>query len=230
MSAILQNTIHIGLIEDQHIFREGIKALVAGWPQIEVTFETAEGYTIVEKLKSSSPLPDVLLVDYSLPPQGDIEFNGVHVIQAVSTHFPDIKIIVLSMHEDEHFIARMIENGARGHLVKDSDPDEVRLAILSVHEKGSYINERTLRAIQNNMGKKPKVSRDGNGLIQISKREKEVLDLICRQYKTEEIAEKLFISSKTVDGHRNNLLQKTDSRNTAGLVVYALRNHIVSIF
>ena len=68
MSAILQNTIHIGLIEDQHIFREGIKALVAGWPQIEVTFETAEGYTIVEKLKSSSPLPDVLLVDYSLPP------------------------------------------------------------------------------------------------------------------------------------------------------------------
>ena len=134
------------------------------------------------------------------------------------------------MREDEHFIARMIENGARGYLVKDSDPDEVRLAILSVHENGSCINERTLRAIQSNMGKKPKSSRDENGLIQISKREKEVLDLICRQYKTEEIAERLFISSKTVDGHRNNLLQKTDSRNTAGLVVFALRNHIVSIF
>jgi len=230
MSAIEQNNIRIGLVEDQHIFREGIKALVTGWPQIEVTFETAEGYTIVEKLKCSPQLPDVLLVDYSLPAQGELEFNGIQVIHAVNIHFPDIKIIVLSTHEDEHFIAHIIKNGARGHLVKDSDPEELRLAILAVHEKGSCINERTLLAIQNNMGKKSKSNRDENGLIQISKREKEVLDLICRQYKTEEIAEKLFISSKTVDGHRNSLLQKTDSRNTAGLVVFALRNHIVNIF
>ena len=109
--------------------------------------------------------------------------------------------------------------------MKDCDPQEVRDAIISVHTKGSYINERTLKAIQNNMGRKKKLKAPASYAVQLTRREEEILSLICRQHTSEEIAEKLFISVKTVNGHRNNLLQKTNSRNTAGLVIFALKNN-----
>jgi two-component system response regulator NreC len=219
--------IRLGIIEDQFLFRQGMKALISNWPYIEVVFESGEGYSVIDKLRGLPELPHVILVDLSLPPEGDNEFNGIHVTQAVTEIFPEIKILILSIHKDEHFIAEVIEHGAHGYLVKDSDPQEVRDAITTVHEKGSYINERTLAAIQNNMGKKRRTKDQKPGAAQLTKREGEILELICRQQTTDEIAEKLFISAKTVNGHRNNLLQKTGSRNTAGLVVYALKNNIV---
>jgi len=132
-------------------------------------------------------------------------------------HRRDIKI--------ENFIAQLIEEGAHAYLVKDSDPKEVHDAIVAVHQKGSYINERTLKAIQNNLGRKKKPKKVD---LQITKREEEILQLVCQQYTAEEITAKLFISVKTVNGHRNNLLQKTGSRNVTGLVIYAVKNHIVN--
>jgi DNA-binding NarL/FixJ family response regulator len=113
--------------------------------------------------------------------------------------------------------------------VKDCDPQELHEAILSVHTKGSYINERTLKAIQNNMGRRNKPKTLIHSSIQLTRREEEVLTLICRQHTSEEIGEKLFISVKTVNGHRNNLLEKTNSRNTAGLVIFALKNGLVDL-
>ena len=220
----MQNKIHIGLVEDQSLFREGMKAILSSWADFEVVFEAADGYSVIEKLKESSVLPHVMLVDLSLPPLGKEEFSGAQVTDALRQFFPEIKILILSVHQDENFIAHLIERGAHGYLVKDSDPQEVHDAILSVHHKGSYINERTLSALQKNLGKKtrPKAAND-----LLTKREEEILRLICKQYTTEEIAEKLFISAKTVNGHRNNLLQKTGSRNVAGLVVYAFKNYDV---
>jgi DNA-binding NarL/FixJ family response regulator len=102
-------------------------------------------------------------------------------------------------------------------------------AITSAHHKGSYINGRTLKAIQNNINKKSATRPIGSSLEQLTKREEEILDLICQQFTTEEIAEKLFISPKTVTGHRNSLLEKTGSHNVAGLVIYAIKNNIVKI-
>lgn len=225
----MQDKILIGLVEDQFLFREGMKAILASWPEIEVVFEASEGYTVIDKLKNSNTLPNVMLVDLSLPPNGQKEFSGVDVTDALSEAFPEIKILILSVHADENFIVQLIEHGAHGYLVKDSDPQEVHDAIASVHYKGSYINERTLKAIQNNLGKKGKPKPIGTTNIQLTKREEEILRLICQQQITEEIAEKLFISTKTVNGHRNNLLQKTGSRNVAGLVVFALKNHIIEV-
>ncbi|MBI3237958.1 MAG: response regulator transcription factor [Flavobacteriia bacterium] len=166
-------------------------------------------------------------VDLSLPPDGKLEYTGVELTRDLCEHFPRIKIIILSVHDDENFIARLIEQGAHGYLVKDSDPQEVYEAIVSVYNKGSYINQRTLKAIQHNMGKKPKPILKAND--DITKREVEILQLTCKQYTAEEIAEKLFISVKTVNGHRNNLLQKTGSRNVTGLVIYAIKNNLVEL-
>ncbi len=222
----MQAKIHVGLVEDQFLFREGMKAILNTWQDIKVVFESAEGYTIIDKLMDCSLIPDVMLVDLSLPSQGHKEFSGLHVTLALTEAFPKMKIIILSVHEDENFITQLIECGAHGYLVKDSDPQEVHDAILSAHNKGSYINERTLKAIQHKMGKKTKPTRID---VNITRREEEILQLVCQQYTAEEIARKLFLSVKTVNGHRNNLLQKTGSRNVTGLVLYAVRNSIIKI-
>lgn len=220
--------IRVGLIEDQELFREGMKAILGAWDDLSIVFESPDGYSVMDRLKTCDPLPDVLLVDLSLPPLGDKEFSGVQVTDAVKAAYPHIGIVILSIHEDENFIAQLIEHGANGYLVKDCNPGEVYEAIVSVHRKGSYINERMLLAIRNNIGRKLKPKKVGN-MISFTRREEEVLNLICQQLTSEEIAEKLFISVKTVNGHRNNLLQKTGARNTAGLVVYALKNNLVDI-
>jgi DNA-binding NarL/FixJ family response regulator len=218
--------IKIGLVEDQLLFRKGMKGILNSWSELEIIFESAEGFTVIEQLKLHMDVPDVMLVDLSLPPNGNKEYSGVELTKELLAHFPNIKIIILSVHDDENFIARLIEEGAHGYLVKDSDPQEVYEAIVSAHTKGSYINERTLRAIQHKMGKKQRPSKIFDD---ITKREVEVLQLTCKQYTAEEIAEKLFISVKTVNGHRNNLLQKTGSRNVTGLVIYAIKNNLVDL-
>jgi two-component system, NarL family, response regulator NreC len=225
----MSSKINIGLVEDQFLFREGMKAILSAWSEINVVFESAEGYTVIEKLKLLTEKPQVMLVDLSLPPQGQKEFSGKEVTVALLKHFPDMKVIILSAHEDENFIAQLIENGAHGYLVKDCDPDEVHEAILSVSTRGSYINARTLKAIQNNIGRKTKPMNTNTSVEQLTKREEEVLQLICAQYTTDEIAEKLFLSPKTINGHRNSLLEKTGAKNVAGLVVYAFKNGIAEI-
>jgi two-component system response regulator NreC len=222
----MQNKIHIGLVEDQYLFREGMKAILGNWPELAVVFESADGYSVIDKLSKCPILPDVMLVDLSLPPQGEKEYSGLHVTLALTQAFPQIRILVLSVHDDDNFITQLIEHGAHGYLVKDCNPQEVHEAILAVHYKGSYINERTLKAIQHKMNKKIKTRKL---TIQITKREEEILQLVCQQYTAEEIGAKLFISVKTVNGHRNNLLHKTGSRNVTGLVLYAVKNNIIAL-
>jgi DNA-binding NarL/FixJ family response regulator len=221
----MKDRIKIGLIEDQLLFREGMKAILSAREEFEVVFESADGYSVQEKL-SSAVQPDVMLVDLSLPALNGKEFSGKDVTRMLLECYPDMRILILSVHNDESFIAQLIEQGAHGYLVKDSDPREVCDAIMALHTKGSYINEKTLRAIQARMTRKTKAPLP---LPVISKREIEVLQLTCAQYTAEEIAEKLFISVKTVNGHRNNLLQKTGSRNVTGLVIFAIKNGIVEL-
>lgn len=225
----MKDKIYIGFVEDHILFRKGMKAILSVWPEMEVIFESPEGYSVVEKLKASDRRPDVMLVDLSLPPHGEVEFGGKEVTDALRIAFPEIKIIILSGHEDENFIAQMLEHGAHGYLVKDSDPSEVREAINAVYRNGSYINERTLKAIQNNLGKKARAKHFASQSELLTKREEEVLQLICQQLTTEEISEKLFISPKTVNGHRNSLLEKTGSHNVAGLVIYAIKSGVVTL-
>lgn len=221
-----KNIIKIGLVEDQFLFRQGMKAILHTQPSFKVIFESSEGYTVVEKLTTAAEIPDVMLVDLSLPPKGKEEFSGKEVTVALGKSFPDIKVLILSGHEDENFISDLIDSGAHGYLIKDSDPNEVFDAIISVMTRGSYINPRALKAIQNQSVRRRSRT---TSISQLTKREEEVLELICRQLTSEEIAEKLSISVKTVQGYRISLLEKTNSINVAGLTLFAARNGIVKI-
>lgn len=226
----MSEQIRIGLVEDQYLFREGMKAILKTKPELDVAFESPDGYSVVERLKAASILPHVLLVDLSLPDYNGRSFDGVSVTEAIQEHYPDMKVVILSVHDDERFMAELIERGAHGYLIKDSDPEEVVQAIQSVYLHGSYINKRVLLAIQNRMsGKVKKADLLGTSDPLLTKREVEVLKLVCEQLTADQIAERLFISVKTVNGHRNNLLSKTGSRNVAGLVLYAVKNSIVRL-
>lgn len=223
----MKNGIKVGLVEDQHLFRDGMKAILSAWQDIEIIFEAGEGFSVVQTLLQLEQVPDVMLVDLSLPPNGGAPYSGEQLTIDLTAAFPEMKVLILSGHQDEKFIIRLIEAGAHGYLVKDSDPLEVYQAIMTAYEKGAYINESALMAIQQNIGKKTKEIFKSD--TDLTWRELEVLELICQQHTAEEIGEKLFISVKTVNGHRSNLLLKTASRNVAGLVMYAVKNGLVNI-
>lgn len=221
----MNNIIRVGLIEDHLLFRQGIKLILKGWDNIDVVFESSDGYSVIEKLQAASQVPDVMLVDLFLPPLDKKEFSGKEVTQALQQHFPQMRVIILSGHQDENLITFLIESGAHGYLVKDCDPQEVYEAIESVYTKGSYINKLTLEALQ----RRSRVKQKPASPVALTKREQEILDLICKELTSEEMAEKLYISVKTVNGHRINLLEKTGTKNTAGLVVFALKNGLVEL-
>jgi two-component system response regulator NreC len=221
--------LRVGLIEDQILFRKGMKAIIHEWKEMDVTLEACNGIEAVTMLEEIKVHPDVLLLDLTLSADGTEALNGIDLTIHIRSAYPGIRILILSVHQHEDYIAHLIELGAHGYLVKDTDPEEVRTAIHAVYEKGFYLNERTMKAIQHGLSKKKASKMPFAASANLTSREKEILDLVCRQLTTEEIAEKLYISVKTVNGHRYNLLQKTGVRNTAGLVVFALKNDLVNI-
>lgn len=222
----METKIKIGLVEDQKLFREGIIAILNMRPDIEVIFQSPDGYSVKERLSNETVIPDVMLIDLTLPMDGEKEFNGWDVLKMLQANYPEMKSLILSVHDDQYLISKMIQEGAHGYLVKDSDPDEVYKAIVEIHEIGSYINARTLGAIQSKLKGNVKTPKMFESL---TAREVDVLKLICQQLTSEEIGKKLFISPRTVNGHRNNLLDKTGSRNTTGLVMYAVKHHLVEL-
>jgi DNA-binding NarL/FixJ family response regulator len=220
------NTIKVGLVEDQKLFREGIKVLINTDEELDITFESPDGYSVMDRLLESDHIPDVMLIDLSLPQNGAQEFNGWQVLSTLNQHYPEMRKLILSVNNDPYVIAQLIENGAHGYLAKDIEPQEVIDGIKSVVKNGSYINALALSAIQHKMSgalNEPIEHKD------LTKREIEVVQLVAQGKPTHEIAEELFISEKTVNGHRNNILQKTGCRNAAGLVMYAVRHNIVEI-
>ena len=219
----MQTNIKIGLVEDQDLVRQGFKSLILGWKDMNVIFESEDGHSVPRKLTGLKELPNILLVDLQLPNKGDLIYSGAHLTMQLQQEFPQIRILILSVQDDPV----TIEKGAHGFLSKSCSPSELEHAIRSIHAHGSYINEQTLRALQGRLshGKATPTPKDD----ELTSREIEVLRLICQQLTAEEIGEKLFISAKTVNGHRNNLLQKTGSRNITGLVMYAVKKSLVEV-
>lgn len=214
-----EDTIHVAIAEDQRLFRECLVSLLNGFERIKVNVEVANGKELLAHLYVVAPTPQVVLLDLTMP-----EMNGLETTRQLKKLFPDIKIIILSVHSEERHIVHMVSEGVNGYLVKNAELSEVIQAVKAVHEKGFYFNEAMLRAIHTGMANKHEKSYNPNSPL--TAREKEILELICQEHTTQEIAEKLFLSVRTVDGHRNNLLEKTGARNTAGLVIYALRHDL----
>ncbi len=214
--------ISIAIADDEALFRKGMKLLLNGYKGIQVDLEAENGVDLLHKLKNSEKLPHILLLDLKMP-----EMNGIEVAKVIRTDYPNVKIIVLSTHFSRAFIINMIELSAVAYLPKNSQPQEVAETIQSVYSKGFHYNNEVMAIIRENIMLKQKPKAQFS--FDLTTREVEILQLICEQYTAPEIAEKLFISPRTVDGHRNNLLSKLNCKNVAGLVVFALQNEIVQI-
>lgn len=216
------NKIRVAIADDQQLFRQGLVALINDFDELELVAEAENGKLLLEALRKLPQLPDLALIDMNMP-----EMNGVELNDILHNEFPTIKVIVLTVYDQERFISRMVDAGACGYLLKNCDAEELMTAIRAVDKNGFYLNNNTLKAMRNAAHYRNQNIRNVNNIpIEISSREQEVLKLICRELTNAEIAEKLFISSRTVEGHRNNLLAKTGCRNTAGLVIFAIRHGI----
>ncbi len=214
----------IAIADDEALFRRGMRLILEDYPGLQVMLEAENGQDLLDKIRASDELPDVLLLDLKMPVMG-----GIEAAEVIRREFPSILIIVISSHFSKAFIINMIEIGASAYLGKNTAPDEVVETIRMVREKGFYYNTSVMAIIRENIMAPMQGKNSRDMQVEITNREKEVLQLICEEYTTQEIADRLYLSVRTVDGHRNNLLSKLGCRNTAGLVVYALQNGLVKI-
>ncbi|RKR83715.1 LuxR family two component transcriptional regulator [Mucilaginibacter gracilis] len=217
-------SIKVAVVDDQNIFRQSLCFLIESIADFELVASAADGDTLLATLATLPLLPDVLLMDMSMPGMDGIELNTI-----LNKRFPTVKVIVLSVHGQNRLISKMISAGAAAYLVKNCDRDELITAIKTTYTTGYYMNKQVLVAIQEKNRSVGKLKHFDAYTI-LTDREIQVLEMICNQYASAEIAEKLFISARTVEGHRNNLLLKTQSRNTAGLVLFAIKHQLFTLF
>lgn len=221
----MNNTISIALADDELLFRQGLRAILDKQKEFDVLFDASDGNDLIIQLRNADVLPKIVIMDLKMP-----ELNGVESTKIITKEFPDIKIIALTSYFSKPFIVNMISIGAVAYLAKNSTPSLMITTIKEVAHKGFYYDNQVMRYIQegllNPSGKKIKSPFD---TTYFTKREIEVLELICKQLTANEIADALFISPRTVEGHRNNLLLKTESKNIAGLVIYAIQNKVVQL-
>jgi DNA-binding NarL/FixJ family response regulator len=210
--------ISIIIVDDHQLFRNGLKILLNAIPEFEVTGEASNGEEFLKMLKSTSA--DIALMDINMP-----ELDGIEATRKGLRICPSINIIALSMYGEEEYYYKMVDAGVKGFLLKDSDISEVKEAILTVARGGSYFSQELLYHVIQKIKHREHESKSAN----LSKREKEILFKICEGLSNQEIAETLFISKRTVDKHRANLLGKTNSKNTASLILFAIRNKLIEI-
>jgi len=208
------------IVDDHLIFRQGLKSLVTVENIATVIGEASNGIEFIELLATLKP--DLVLMDIDMP-----YMNGMEATQKAMEIMPELKVIAFTMFSDEEYYYKMIDLGVKGFILKSSGIIELEKAIRDVMMGESYFSNELLRKIINNFGRK-----NVNNAIRnagITEREMEVLQQICLGLNNEEMAQKLFISSKTIKSHRSNLLEKTGCKNTPGLILYAVKNKIITL-
>lgn len=208
----MNKDLKIYLVDDHSLFREGLHFLLSNSEYVSEIHEAANGKEFLTGLKTFHP--DIVLMDIDMP-----LMNGVEATLEAIQNNADLKVIALSMYSDENFYTEMIEAGAKGFLLKNSRFNDVQTAIMEVYKGNNYFSPEILSLIIRGLNRKSiaPISKD------LTKRELEVLLNICQGLSNQEIAEQLYISKRTVDKHRENILLKTQSKNTAELVVYAIK-------
>lgn len=205
------------LVDDHSLFRDGLRGLLERCAGCRVVAQAGSGEEFLAMLPGIEA--DLVFMDFSMP-----GIDGAQATERALAERPELRIITLSMFGEESYYTRMVEAGARGFLLKDSDIGDVIEAIETVLAGGSYFSPRLLESLTGRMR-----TRDDAPDEQLSAREREILVAVCRGLSNQEIADELFISKRTVDKHRANILEKTGCKNTASLVVYAIRNAIVEV-
>ena len=213
--------VRVAILDDHQLFRQGISYILQQLAYPVAVTEAATFAQVQEQL--AQQLPDVLLLDLQMP-----DVDGMEATKRLLLHYPDLKIIVLSMHSTDHFISHMLKLGARSYLPKDVDKKELSRAIEAVVTEGHYFTDTISKAMMRGLSSGTQQPSFQLSVIGLTPRESEILTLICQGYSTRKIAEHLFISERTVDGHRQNLLEKTNTANSVSLAVYAIKHGLLN--
>jgi DNA-binding NarL/FixJ family response regulator len=207
------------IVDDHALFRNGLRILLNNMDDYQVIAEAANGKQFIELLEKE--VPDLVLLDINMP-----VMDGIEAAAIAHGKYPELKIITLSMYGEEDYYYKMVNGGVKGFVLKNSDIKEVKAALDVVYEGGSFFSSELLQNLVNSLKSAPK-SKEFHP--ELSERELEILILICQGLSNQEIGDKLFISKRTVDKHRANILEKSESKNTAQLVLYAIKNKLVEL-
>ncbi len=213
--------ITIIIADDHNLFRKGLRNIIESLgEEYCVKGEASNGEELISLLKAAKEPPRLVILDINMP-----VIDGFQSISWMNEHFPEVPVLIISMIEKEETIMRMLKMGARGYLSKDVETGDLKRAIIAILEKGFYYTDfltgRLVHQLQKDAIAKPD--------IQLNSRELEVLKLACTELTYKEIADKLFLSIKTIDTYRDNLFKKTGASSRVGLVIYAIRNNIVQL-
>lgn len=212
--------IRVAIADDHQIFRKGVILSMRSYTNIKFIIEADNGENLLEKIALDEP--DVVLCDLKMPIK-----DGIDTTKQITKDFPKLRVIILTMYEDERFVSHLMDCGAAGYLLKSTEPAEIRKAIQDVVSTGFYLNPFVNRVlIKKNYGKSkfnPNLTTD----VVVSEREKEVLTLVCMEFTATEIAKKMDISSRTVEAIKDRLMERFGVKNSVGLVFYAMKNQLI---
>ena len=214
--------IKIALVDDHQLFREGIKSIFDKTPEIVLLFEASSGLDLFDNLKNN--IPDVILLDLEM--EG---MNGIDATIKLNEEYPEIKIIILSMHKEARMVSYLMEIGASGYLLKDTKAKELKNAIEKVHHFNYYFNSEISAALLKRLRENDRTVPDISNPTDLTRREIDVLKLIAKELTTAEIAHELNLGVRTIEGYRKNMLSKMGAKNTAGLIIKAIQQELISV-
>jgi DNA-binding NarL/FixJ family response regulator len=211
--------ITVAIADDHQLFRKGVIHLLSAYPHIRFLLEASSGNELLNQLAKQTV--QVVLMDLKMPDK-----DGIETTKQISRDYPSIKVLVVSMYEDERFVQHLLENGAHGYLLKNAAPQEIVKAIDSLVEKGYYLNDFVNRILLRSTLQKQKSLPSLNIDLTLNAREKTVLRFICMEFTAQEIAQKMELSSRTIEAIKDRLMDRFGAKNTAGLVFFAVRHHL----
>ncbi|MBE0652957.1 MAG: response regulator transcription factor [Bacteroidales bacterium] len=214
--------ISLMIVDDHKIFRDGLKLLLSHFPFVGDVYEASNGVEFLDLMKSV--YPDIVLMDINMPVMG-----GIEATRLALEKYSELKIIVLTTFHNEDYVEQMMLAGVEGYMLKRSSPEEFETALTRVYEGGNYFSDEIVRTVALNLNKIREESSRKASLSEFTEREQEVLELICKGLNNEQIGELIHISPKTIEKHKTNLFQKTDTNNTVNLIIHAFRNGLVKI-
>ena len=218
--AVATKKIQVGIVDDHSLLRKALAKLIGSFENYEILFEGDSGKVIKDKV-TQHIVPDIVLLDVNMP-----EMDGYETVRWLHKNYPQVKVLALSMFSDENTIIRMLRLGAKGYILKNIEPEELKLALDSIMKKDFYLSEYISGKIISGLHKDLGNPEDP---IVLTDKEKEFLRLLCTELAYKDIADKMFISPRTVDNYRNTLFEKLKVRTRVGLVIFAIKNGLVEI-
>jgi DNA-binding NarL/FixJ family response regulator len=214
--------IKVAIVDDHKLFRKGVILSMRSYDNIKFILEAENGDDLMNKLEESKVKPDIVLCDLKMPVK-----DGIETTKQIVQSYPQIRVLILTMYEDEHFVGHLMECGAAGYLLKNTDASEIKKAIMDIKNTGYYLSSFVNRILVKKNYSRQKFNAVLSTEITISQREKEVITLVCMEYTATEIAKRMDISPRTVEAIKDRLMERFGVKNSVGLVFYAMKNQLL---